>query len=368
MFELYSLEEEEERLWKINNFSIMAYSKLYFGKELVDLTYEDIEIFFKEEREESDKIEFKAYVDDLDHNHKEKENKILKTICSLLNSEGGLVIWGAPVGKIIDLASKRKVFVGELSPVSKFIEKDSFINRITDSITPSPRGIEFVSLQNDNNFVYVIEVEKSNYSPHQFKNNYFMRLDGQTVYAPHHYIEALFKKINYPRLEGYVTIETVSRNTALSKFSLTINLFVFNLSLLQNEHALICKVLISDGLFENSKYGLQTKIYKGQKQLLLDPAKSILFYGEPYQHTETIEFPFDSLSDLNFNLSFFFGGKKAPMMVSEYTISLESIPLSNNYNIMFKHRNENQYLFEKADEIALNEKGKIDKIIGRTSK
>lgn len=39
----------------------MNYSKAYFGKELHDLAYSDIEDYFKKQRKESDKIEFKAY-------------------------------------------------------------------------------------------------------------------------------------------------------------------------------------------------------------------------------------------------------------------------------------------------------------------
>ena len=58
----------------------MSYSSLYFNKELSELTYTDIESFFHEEREESDKIEFKAYDHTYEKNEKEKENIILRKI------------------------------------------------------------------------------------------------------------------------------------------------------------------------------------------------------------------------------------------------------------------------------------------------
>lgn len=351
----------------------MAYSKSYFGKELMDLTFEDIEKFFIEEKDESDKIEFKAYADELDKKHKEKENKILRTICGLLNSEGGIIIWGAPIGKtIIEFEITRKIFVGILSPVTRLIEKDSFINRITDSITPSPRGIEFLRLEKNNNYVYIIDVEKSNYSPHQIKNSYFMRLDGQTVYAPHHYIEALFKKITYPRLEGYIKIESVNTSKSpdplngTGAYRFNFSLIVFNKSKLQNEYELTCRVLISNGIFDKpSATKSNYKFYPSDGEVVIENAKPILFYGEVFYHTETIIFSFENINE-EFSLSFFFGGKASPMMFSEYTISLKSIPLKTvNYNSMIVELNENQYLHEFGDKIELSEKEKLKQILGR---
>ena len=113
-----------------------------------------------------------------------------------MNSEGGLIIWGSPIGEYSD-GSKEKVFEGALSPLDISLTKDSFINKVTDQITPSPRGIKFYKYSNNGKHVYLIEVEKSNFSPHQFEHNYFMRIDGQTKIAPHHYVEALFFRAGF---------------------------------------------------------------------------------------------------------------------------------------------------------------------------
>lgn len=43
----------------------LLYSQLYFGKELSELEYTDIEAFFLEEKLESDKIEFKGYAENI---------------------------------------------------------------------------------------------------------------------------------------------------------------------------------------------------------------------------------------------------------------------------------------------------------------
>lgn len=73
----------------------MSYSQSYFGKELSDLTFADIENYFVDEKEESDKIELKSYHNhnSSEKDHKDKENGVLKTICGLLNSEGGQIVW-----------------------------------------------------------------------------------------------------------------------------------------------------------------------------------------------------------------------------------------------------------------------------------
>ncbi len=100
----------------------MAYAKLYFNKELNELSYDDIENFFVIEKDESDKIEFKSYQTPEEKNHTEKENGVIRAICGLLNSEGGLVIWGAPIGQTVP-GKKEKIFKGILSPTDQLLEK-----------------------------------------------------------------------------------------------------------------------------------------------------------------------------------------------------------------------------------------------------
>jgi hypothetical protein len=56
----------------------MSYSNQYFGKELTDLSYEDILHFFTEEKEESDKIEFKSNGPSDEKNPKERIKGIIR--------------------------------------------------------------------------------------------------------------------------------------------------------------------------------------------------------------------------------------------------------------------------------------------------
>ncbi|WP_159025487.1 ATP-binding protein, partial [Aquimarina sp. Aq78] len=141
------------------------YSHHYFGKDLDALTHQDILDFFNTEKEESDKIEFKTYHPTYGNFNKNLEG-VIRGICAFLNSNGGILIWGAPMGQSID---DRLVFQGALSLVNQLIEKDTLISKISDSITPLPVNINVQIIENGRNYLYVFEVQKSNYSPHQFK-------------------------------------------------------------------------------------------------------------------------------------------------------------------------------------------------------
>jgi hypothetical protein len=179
-----------------------------FAKDIEDITAEDLILFFTTPRFESDKMEFKSF-QEFDPNKesgskstKEKEafKKIIFTICAFLNTDGGLLIWGAPK-EIIENHKKSK-FQGHLAPVKKTFEKDQIINKIISEINPTPNRILFKAINTvDDYYVYIFYVSPSDYAPHQVKGTYYMRLDGQTKYAPHQYVDALIKKIKIPKLE-----------------------------------------------------------------------------------------------------------------------------------------------------------------------
>ncbi len=343
----------------------MNYPKQYFGKELNELAYKDIEKYFVEAKEESDKIEFKSYHNPDEKNHTEKENGVIKAICGLLNSEGGLVIWGAPIGQIIT-GKKEKIFMGALSPADKLIEKDSFISRVTDLITPSPKGIKFQTLESSGKYIYIIEVEQSFYSPHQFRNIYYMRIDGQTKPAPHHFIEALFRKVTFPKLEGYVTIDSIS--TDGTNYIMQISNIIFNKSKLQNEDEIYYRLLVTVGKFAN--YGVyydRDKVYtlKGH-ELRVYNAKSTLYYNEPLTNSEQVVFnPYDLMkSDMECQIFLYFGGKKSPLMISQYKLRIDNIHVQD-LNSLFTSIEENLYACENSDRIEKSDVERMKSYLGR---
>jgi hypothetical protein len=248
-----------------------------------------------------------------------------------------------------------------LSPSDILYEKDNFINKAADLITPSPINIQFQPLSRDGKYIYIIQVEKSTYSPHQFRNTYYMRIDGQTRPAPHHFIEALFKKITFPKLEGYIKIDSI--NVEGGEYLLKIAFFIFNQSKIQHEDDLYYKVLISNGVFttiesninENRKYA-----HNGH-EMLVTTAKSTLYYAEPFKYSTIISFKYSDLSESNFKskIIFIFGGKKSPLLRSIYTISLKDIN-KKDLNSLFLEIDENKYFHEAA----VNGKTDADNIKG----
>ena len=225
----------------------MDYAKSYFSKSLDNLTYQDVENFFKEAKEESTRIEFKSYAAGRGKKFKDKLSGVVEGLCALLNSEGGILIWGAPEGQKV-AGKQEDVFQGALSPVDELKEKDGLINTISDTITPLPTGIAVKILENGNNqYVYVFEVQVSNYRPHQYKHIYYARLDGQTRPAPHYLVEALMKRITYPNLEGYLKVTDFKRLREGNY--LDIEIIVCNFSETQNEEDISLEISVGPASF-----------------------------------------------------------------------------------------------------------------------
>jgi hypothetical protein len=73
----------------------MKYSKTIFNKDLYDLEFTDVVNFFATTKDETLNLEFKSYV--AQGEYFKKEDAVKKAVCGLLNSEGGIIIWGAPI-------------------------------------------------------------------------------------------------------------------------------------------------------------------------------------------------------------------------------------------------------------------------------
>lgn len=344
---------------------MINYSQQYFGKDLNDISYENVVDFFIVEKEESDKIEFKAFHHKFGNVKKNLEG-VTRGICAFLNSNGGILIWGAPLEQKID---ERSIFQGALSPVTELIEKDSLISKISDSITPLPVNINVNIIEREGNYLYVFEIQISNYSPHQFKNTYFARLDGQTKPAPHYLVEALFKKISYPNIEGYINLDRFG-NLPNGQSFLDISILMFNFSELQNAHNLTYRLMCGQGIFAGSQNPNISKyyIYKGHMYVHKD-LNDILHFGAPDRNTQRIIFDMDKLADdhnYEMDLILTFGGKNSPLKLSEYKLDFGkgSIAAKNPVGL-FKSKNENKLMSEHQKEIGSTKENQLEKILKR---
>lgn len=348
------------------------------GRKLEDIDVSFLRKFFEEDRIEGDLLELKSYYDkegDIKgDNFKEKQRKVLKTICAFLNSSGGILIWGAPIGKPKDQV---KVFSGDLSPVPILIEKDSFINMISDKTVPLPSSVKFASIEVEpSKFVYLIEVSESITKPHQYDHSYYMRLDGQTREAPHHYIEALFKQVKFPEIEGYIRIDDLkieSRPTTqrqgqpiyVNIYILTISIILVNFSPLQNEENVSYRVHCSMGQFSNYAHNLI--IMKGAQEIREENAISVLSNGQPFITSLKIEFREDKIRDVNYitPLLLSFGGRFAPHKISFYRIDLSKKDISNTFNELFIEISENKSGYEKQLELGTTRGSFLNLFLGR---
>jgi len=303
----------------------MDYSSIYFGKSLEDLNYKDIEDFFVEAKEETTKIEFKSF--SIKHGNFEKDiDNVIRGICAFLNSEGGILIWGAPKG-IQPSGKKSKIFKGELSPLNELKEKDWLINKVSGLITPLPIGIKVAILRNNAKIIYVFEVQQNNYSPHQYKDTYLARLDEQTKPAPHYLIDALFKKIRYPNIEGFVKPEKISHDG--TNYFLDISIFIFNFSQIQNEENVSFRLYCTQGYFSQWRELEVAHMYSKNGHLLVFTSLiDVLHSGQPNMHSERLIFNASSLSS-NYNntvdLLLSFGGKFSPLKMSKYKMDFNKI-------------------------------------------
>lgn len=330
----------------------MTHSERIFSKPITELTYSDIETYFTESWGETDLIEFKGF--DSRKSLELNLPNIHRTFCALLNSQGGIIVWGAPFGSKAE-GQKESHFQGELKPLTEVPEKDWLVNKLVDKIIPLPNSFNIVILPNstNNKSVVIIEVQKSDYAPHQFESTYFMRIDGQTKPAPHHYVEALFKQIKFPQIEGYIKFKRV----AISGRSVImfLEVYLFNFSALQNEENISYILSCVPGKFSNGEF---------QKKSI---PIGILSYGSPnmfehdlvYTDTEIIQ----NSGEITFLLQF--TGKNSPTKMSEYKLVIsprEELNL-DQLNTKITYISENKLMSDRQGEMSKNEKLEI--ILGR---
>ncbi|MBC7934613.1 MAG: ATP-binding protein [Rhizobacter sp.] len=332
----------------------MSYSKDHFGKEIFNLEFNDLVDYFKIPNDETDRIEYKSYVTHPSDTggHKEKEKGIIKSICGFLNSEGGILIWGAPQGQADSTEPTKTIFHGALTPFTENYDKDSFLRKVTDSITPSPRAIRFKQLgDSGGNYVYVVEIEKSEYSPHQFKDTYYMRIDGQTKVAPHHYIEALFKKISFPKLEGSIIFpekiyigEATQMRFKTANFHL--HYVISNVSKMHNEHEIFSRIIINKGEFYEANTAPDPKKYYRDSIYENRTLSPILFYGSPVKDNISIKFHEEGSDAFTCIFRLVFGGKASPLVSCEYEVEFTRERFREEFNVNVTYERKNIYIFD----------------------
>jgi len=334
----------------------MDFCASYFGKPLAELSYEDISNYFTEPRIENATIEFKSYAERSTFDT--GLQKVIRGISSFLNSNGGVLIWGAPSATA---ENGKEAFVGNLCPVKELKDKDSLINRIGSAITPLPIGINIQILVDGCNYLYVFEVQESPYKPHQYEYQYFIRLDGQSRPAPHYVVEALLRRITYPNVCGVIKfhkIEPVRNiNGVFNGDSLAVSVGLFNFTELQNEEKVFFRLLCVGGFFPRGNGAIQrttSPMYiNGASELIFENFADVLHFGTPRIHVDQIAFNRQTLKETGgmLHLLLSFGGKKSPAKMSRYTLDLNGEIVNDDPNPLLTECEENILFADTAKKL-----------------
>jgi hypothetical protein len=304
----------------------MSFCNQFLGKKISKVIYDDVVNYFADERIESLHIEFKSFANNFDN--KTQIDAIYKSICAMLNSEGGLLIWGAPREKYIT-SDNFKVCCGPLTSTSTKFSRDQLINKFNSVISPMPTGITATVLYSQSDYIYLFEIAKSDYRPHQCLNTYWVRLDGQTKAAPHYLVEALFKQIKYPRLEGYIKFEDMYIYRGAVYMEIVI--VIFNFSYEHNEYDVRYTVDIDDGVFSDYTHDNISGYESGGSRLVGNV--NVLHAGIPITIHKTVRINLDDIEcrvnieefsqEEPFRFELIFGGKVSPLKISYYEINFE---------------------------------------------
>ncbi|MEZ0610109.1 helix-turn-helix domain-containing protein [Fibrella sp. WM1] len=318
----------------------MSFAEIHIGKSLnEEITSQDLIDYFSQAREESLTLEFKSFV--ADKNGGFNFDGVLRTITAFLNSEGGLLIFGAP--SEVAVHDKYRVVKGELTPIPTTLKtKDALVNLIHGAISYMPVGIRVAAVNfTDGYFVYLIEVQESKSKPHQFKKEYPIRLDGQSIGAPHYVVEALFRQTRRPELLGYLRVVQYQMHDQHESLLIEILLeaSIFNSSIRENDSDIYINLTTSLGEFENIAKDTGLNFTNDNKGVNFQKQGSIITNGFPLKkqfrlfvnNSDLIE-----LSDKTIKLMLAFGGKASITKFSKYALRFNFYSLRFSPNDKYK--------------------------------
>jgi hypothetical protein len=283
-----------------------------------DITYKMVVDYFKgAPREENVNLEFKSYdsTKSLDNNI---SNVLIKSVCAFLNSDGGIVVFGSP---------RENGDGKELAPINVPVNVDDITRKIVSNISPAPMGIRVISVVDNSNTVLIVEVQKSDYRPHQVNKSgvYYMRVDANSFPAPHYFVEALMKRISYPNLNGKIDFQTiVDKGQTFQPLMLRVEvqITIENQSPLQNEEFPRVRLLAEAGEPMNKSKPWPIGSFIGGATF--SEPMEILHSMQRKTFEYSIGFMESTLRTINYKpkVMIQFGGRFSPMKFSLYELDL----------------------------------------------
>ena len=266
----------------------MSIVKSIFGKDLYELELQDLQLFFQSEQEENAVLEFKSGETTYESIHKE--------VVAFLNTEGGVLIIGAPREIAGGDKSRPKICKGILMPSKSIKNQDTLMRSLASNIAPSPVNIKCKSMEADGGMIFILEVSQSQTPPHQVsdKGAYYIRLEREAKSAPHGIVEALFQKRQKPNLVAKIgfrkklvnsianiIIEASLENDSLiTAESIGINIDIWGVHKILHQSGIMGDLAVKNEMIEYSNQDRGSILVKGMfmKQTIeLTPVYPALF-------------------------------------------------------------------------------------------
>ncbi len=198
-----------------------------FGKEIIGLSFADVQDYFKQRRTESVTLEFKS--------GEARINDVAKEACGLLNTKGGLLIVGSPREQYPMKKQGRVLPYCQGEPTPSFFKDAAWVQeRIEQLIRPKTDSISVTELKfPDDGKLFLIEIEAAPNRPYQFEDGRFYYRNGSSCRPmPHAMVKEAFVSKNNALFKSSVTLD---QNKNLPANQLTIEIFVRNFSLIPSE-------------------------------------------------------------------------------------------------------------------------------------
>ena len=220
----------------------------FFGKSISEISIDDIKELFNTPQTETATLEFKSGEVDI--------IKLYREITALHNTDGGLLILGAP-------REEKKKCCGELRP-SK-LTRLALAQGIGTNIVPPPIGIQIHPIPYNDGNVYLIDVPKSSNPPHQYQGCYYVRFDEESRAAPHGFVEALFNRRKLPDLRSTIKIISMPHNHRLMQ----LNVIIFNESVIPAKNVYYSIQVIGDTFDFDSVENFSAKTATGYGDIII---------------------------------------------------------------------------------------------------
>lgn len=168
----------------------MGYIKTFLREEPINISKENVDRFIEKKIEENINLEYK------DIKAYSNFNKLSDEVSAFANTEGGLIILGVSEEKSGE-KKNLKIYPNEITWGEENLTKERLEDNLIVKIKPNIDGIRIIPIRKGNGslkVIFLIDIPKSNNSPHMSHGNrYYKRLNFEIKPMEHYEVAYLFK-------------------------------------------------------------------------------------------------------------------------------------------------------------------------------